>query len=152
VVSLKRLPAFTRAEFLPYAARFWSRVVSDQETGCWNWLGRLNTSGYGQMDFQGRARVVHRVAYEVLVGPLPEGLPDLDHLCRNRRCVNPAHMEPVSRRENVRRGTGHTAINMKKTHCIRGHEFSPQNTLIGSHGGRFCRARRNKLRRLRLCA
>jgi hypothetical protein len=76
-------------------------VASD---GCWNWTGALSRNGYGRFGPQAGLTVgAHRFAYELLVGPIPEGL-DLDHLCRNRRCVNPAHLEPVGRSENLARG------------------------------------------------
>ena len=86
------------------AERFWAKVVNDTETGCWLWSG-ATTTGYGRFHLaMGLPLVVaHRFAYETLVGPVPAGL-DLDHLCRVRRCVNPAHLEPVTRRENLMRG------------------------------------------------
>lgn len=103
-------------------ARFWSKVVVDA-TGCWLWAA--NTSmGYGQIIHDGRQVGAHRVAYEVLVGPIPEGL-HIDHLCRVRHCVNPGHLEPVTQKENNRRALLHVAA---KTHCKRGHEFTPENT------------------------
>jgi hypothetical protein len=142
VSRLTRLPPVTREWFDQYADRFWSKVTK-QENGCWVWRDHVTGSGYGQVFWGGKGepgRVVHRIAYEALVGPLPAGLPDLDHLCRNRRCVNPDHLEPVTRRENVRRGVGHTAINMRKTHCPKGHEYTPGNTKVGNSGGRYCRA------------
>lgn len=89
------------------ARRFWSKVVKEGSHGCWRWQGRLNHAGYGRFTVGGRrdARWVmaHRFAYELLIGPIPEGL-ELDHLCRQRDCVNPGHMEPVTREENSRRG------------------------------------------------
>lgn len=99
--------------------------VSDDD--CWEWTGRKQTAGYGQTFVGGRGVVVHRLAYEHLVGPIPDGLV-LDHLCRNRTCVNPAHLEPVSNKDNILRGVGPSAINARKTHCRRGHEFTPENT------------------------
>ena len=98
----------------PLADRFWSKVQK-QESGCWIWTGtRTRDGGYGQIRLPGLyapligpMRLAHRVAYELLVGPIPAGLV-LDHLCRNRRCVNPAHLEPVTQRVNIQRGeTGH---------------------------------------------
>lgn len=80
----------------------------------------------------------HRFSYEILVGPIPEGM-ELDHLCKNRRCVNPAHLEPVTHHENLIRGNGFTGINARKTHCSRGHELSQDNILNRSRGGRECK-------------
>lgn len=92
-------------------------------TGCWEWQGQVVPAGYGRVQVGGRkSQWAHRVAYELVVGPIPKGL-QIDHLCRNRRCVNPSHMEPVTPRENTMRGVSFAAINAKKTHCRRGHEF-----------------------------
>lgn len=107
--------------------RFWAKVWRDEDTGCWLWLASKYPSGYGQVGWShnGVKKVVgaHRVAYESLVGSIPEGL-HIDHLCRNRACVNPSHMEVVSPGENVLRGVGPSAANARKTHCKRGHEFA----------------------------
>lgn len=79
-------------------------ALLERPTGsdCWLWTGYVAAGGYGEFHLAGRTRKAHRVAYELLVGPVPEGL-DLDHLCRVRRCVNPEHLEPVTRQENLRR-------------------------------------------------
>jgi hypothetical protein len=79
------------------------------------------------------------VAYELAIGPIPEGL-TIDHLCRNRGCVNPAHLEAVTNRTNLLRGDGIAALNARKTHCKRGHEFTPENTYVWREGTRACRA------------
>jgi len=104
-------------------------------SGCWVWMGTVANNGYGKI---GKS-VAHRIFYEQEFGPVPEGL-QLDHLCRNRLCVNPAHLEPVTQRENIMRGTSPTAVNARKTHCIRGHEYTTENTYIRSNGYRMCRA------------
>jgi hypothetical protein len=105
---------------------------------CWNWTGKIQHGGYGIFFFIDTQIVAHRVAYMLLVGPIPEDK-TIDHLCRNRKCVNPAHLEPVSIAENVMRGEGICALNAKKTHCKRGHAFTEENTYMNG-GKRFCRA------------
>ena len=116
--------------------RLWPRVVV---TGCcWYWTGAKIPTGYGSIRHQGKAKMVHRVAYEILVGPIPEGL-ELDHLCRVRNCVNPDHLDPVTHQVNVSRGrTGHSS-GPRQTHCKRGHSFTEENTYM-HNGKRHCRA------------
>lgn len=115
-----------------------------QSDGCWMWCAALDAHGYGRFGIRGvtradwRMRLAHRVSYETYVGPIPEGL-DLDHLCRNRACVNPAHLEPVSRSENLRRSPLMGAAALAKTHCPRGHEYDERNTRITTSGARDCR-------------
>jgi hypothetical protein len=112
---------------------------------CWLWTGSVMPRGYGKVTIAKRRLLAHRIAYEAFVGPIPEGL-TLDHLCRVRRCVNPGHLEPVTVRENTLRSpVAPAAINARKTHCVHGHEFSPENTRVqfrrsdqGEH--RICRA------------
>lgn len=87
----------------PIADRLWAKV--DKSGECWLWKGAINEHGYGHMRSEGRFVRPHRVAYELLVGPVPEGLV-LDHLCRTPACVNPAHLEPVTQSENLKRGIG----------------------------------------------
>jgi len=86
----------------------------------------------------GKNKVAHRISYELLKGDIPEGL-DLDHLCRNRGCVNPDHLEPVTRKENLLRGNTIPAKHARKTHCPQGHEYTKGNTFISKSGSRHCR-------------
>ena len=93
-------------------------VVVDGD--CWLWTGGKSVGGYGVIMICGKNKRAHRVSYEAFAGPIPEGL-ELDHLCRNRACVNPAHLEPVTGLVNIRRGNGFAARNARKTRCIHGH-------------------------------
>lgn len=115
-------------------------------TGCWEWTGSTNGVGYGQLgkgEVMG-TRYAHRIAWMLFVGAIPEGA-DLDHLCRNRGCVNPAHLEPVTRAENLRRGDTNGA-KKRLTHCPKGHPYDGENLYLPPargrhvHGGRECRA------------
>lgn len=130
--------------------RFWSNVVKGAVTDCWPWTGRLNKKehGYGRISVNGKSMQAHVYAYCLLVGPVPKGL-ELDHLCRNHLCVNPAHLEPVTHRVNSLRGISIQAINARKTHCLRGHEFTPENTARTREGGRKCKACRRAAYRAR---
>ena len=123
--------------------RFWSKVDKTPETECWHWTSAITTEGYGQFWFNRRPRLAHRLAYEMLVGPIPEGLV-IDHLCRVRHCVNPAHMEPVTQAENNARGSSLSAENARKTHCKRGHPFTRENTRHTQEGERVCLACRRR--------
>lgn len=115
--------------------------------GCWEWQGfldRPNTGGggggYGKIHWNRRQQFAHRVSYEWLVGPISPGL-QVDHLCRNRRCVRPDHLEPVTRRENIIRGLGWGGINSRKQMCVHGHTYDIANTVLRrTEGGhRRCR-------------
>lgn len=129
---------------LPLSARFLAKVEKhdvDCEccNGCWHWRASLLASGYGTVHAFGATRRAHRVAYELFVGPIPDGL-HLDHLCRNKGCVNPDHREPVTSRENTLRGDTIAAANAAKTHCADGHPFDARNTRIRKDrpGNREC--------------
>ena len=108
------------------------------ENGCWQWIASKDKWGYGKFHLDKKQRSAHRISYEHFVGPIPDGL-EIDHLCRNRLCVNPQHLEPVTRRVNTLRGTGPSANNARKTRCQNGHEFTLQNTYMRSDGTRGCR-------------
>ncbi len=112
-------------------------VPSSLDTPCWEWQGKRNHAGYGVFKTYGKNTLIHVFAYKHWIGPIPDGL-RLDHLCRNRACGNPAHVEPKTDRANILCGEGVAAINARKTHCAHGHEFNEANTLI-SGGRRNCR-------------
>jgi hypothetical protein len=130
-------------------ARFHAKV--DKTDGCWPWDGTVHSSGYGRFWFHGRTIAAHRFAYEINFGRIPDEL-RIDHRCHNedlecsggsgclhRRCVNPAHLEAVTPRENTLRGRGIAAIEAKRTHCPQGHPYSAENTHIQRNGSRVCR-------------
>lgn len=133
----------------PPTDRFWTRV---QITPCcWNWTGKKSGrddggSRYGQFYVDGRHRYVHQWAYEQYVGAVPVGL-ELDHLCRNRACVNTDHLEPVTRRENILRGTAMSARHARKTACPRGHPYDARNKT--QRICRTCRRAQNRAYELR---
>jgi len=114
--------------------RFWPHV--EKTKSCWNWKAGLDSHGYGFIKLNKVNAKAYRVAYELVKGPIPEGK-QIDHLCRNRKCVNPDHLEPVTRRENILRGEGVSAINARKTHCSRGHEYTEENTYLYKGQRRF---------------
>ena len=117
--------------------RFWAKV--NKTSKCWLWIGRLDRLGYARFKIDGVATSIHRFAYQLLIGPIPVGL-TLDHLCRVRHCVNPAHLEPVTQRDNTLRGETLNATNIKKTHCSRNHPYDLINTYWRHNdGGRDCR-------------
>lgn len=106
--------------------RFWSKVR--KTSNCWIWEAALNDAGYGLFGSPaGYSKLAHRFAYQALIGPVPGNMP-LDHLCRNRRCVNPVHLEPVSLEENKRRGLQYRIRNGMDDSCINGHKYTPENT------------------------
>jgi hypothetical protein len=131
----------------PTIVRLMRRVRISSVDGCWEWLGRTTRDGYGRVDVGSRTdgtrgqASTHRVAYEHYVGPIPEGF-ELDHLCRNRSCVNPAHLEVVTHVENMRRSTVGDVARARQlaiTHCPRGHEYAGRNLYVNPQGGRHCR-------------
>lgn len=118
--------------------RFWAKVQGGDVTSCWIWKAAILHNGYGQFRANGVAMKAHRWAYETLRSEIPAGLV-IDHLCRNRACVNPWHLDPVSIKTNVLRGVGHTARNATKTHCPQGHAYDEINTYTSPTGWRKCR-------------
>jgi hypothetical protein len=116
---------------------------------CWRWTDSVKGLGYGWLRIgnPSKALLAHRLMYEQYRGPIPEGL-SLDHLCRNKWCVNPDHLEAVTHRTNVLRGVGPTAINARMTHCRNGHEFTPETIVIDKkYGYKKCRICRDRRRR-----
>lgn len=103
---------------------FWAKVQVAAD-GCWLWTAALNSRGYPCFGIRGRSQLAHRVAYWTLVAPIPAGM-EMDHLCRVPRCVNPAHLEPVTREENLRRAM---EVNLP-THCPQGHPYDESNTYV----------------------
>lgn len=100
--------------------RFWEKVDKSDPKSCWLWQRYLNNKGYGKFSLEGEPVYAHRLAYQMEVGPIPQGT-ELDHLCSTPACVNPSHLESVTHTENVRRGKA------TKTHCLRGHPRTPEN-------------------------
>jgi hypothetical protein len=127
----------------PFLERFWRKVnkngpvpANRPELGpCWLWTAYVNPDGYGGFQFEG-GQLAHRFAYLAFRGPIPMGKV-IDHLCRVRHCVNPGHLEVVTQGVNLHRGESIQARNARKTHCIHGHEFTPENTYT-NHGKRQC--------------
>lgn len=117
--------------------RFLARVT-DAPGGCWQWTGYLMPNGYARISVNGERQYAHRVAYEAVLGPIPDGLV-IDHLCRNRGCVNPDHLEAVTQRTNVLRGVSFAAARARQVRCLRGHRFTKANTYVAGNGTRKCR-------------
>jgi hypothetical protein len=139
----------SEANILP-AALLTKFVVA--EGGCWIWTAAVDRHGYGRVSIGGKkGRLAYRYVYELIVGPVESGR-ELDHLCRQRACINPAHLEPVSHQENVARGsTGevNAARQLARTRCKHGHEYGTDNVYVDTRGSRNCRTclRRNRAKR-----
>lgn len=110
--------------------RFQSSYEINSVTGCWEWLNYLGSDGYGQFSDKYKTLVAHRFSYERLVGPIPEGL-TLDHLCKNKKCVNPEHLEPVTRYVNTIRGKGSSSL-----YCSKGHPMFGEYLWFNKHDNR----------------
>lgn len=121
------------------AERFWDKVDLRTGVGCWIWTAFIDDCGYGSFWAPRGTQAAHRWSWEHLIGRIPAGMV-LDHLCRVRECVNPAHLEPVEVSENFFRSDAPASMNAVKTHCVRGHELSGENLYLRPDGGRNCRA------------
>jgi hypothetical protein len=127
---------------IPLIDRLMKFVSPEPNSGCWLWIGSCRPDGYGQIwDGATHMKTAHRVTYEILRGPIPEGL-ELDHLCRVRCCVNPWHLEPVAHWENLRRAVYTERRGNKwrlRTHCSNGHLYDPSTIYWRSGKWRACR-------------
>jgi HNH endonuclease len=131
IIAMKRIP-------LPEPIRFLSNKLHLGGIGdCWVWEGTDNGQGYGVVGWKGKQWRVHRLIYTHLIGPIDRQ--HLDHLCRNRKCANPEHLEPVTNTVNVLRGEGITANNARATHCKRAHPLTELGRIRKDRKGRDCR-------------
>ena len=121
--------------------RFFSKVK--QTDNCWIWTGATSSKGYGTITVNNKTHSTHRLSYELFKRLIPTGL-TIDHLCRNKLCVNPDHLEAVTNKVNILRGIGLTAINSRKTHCPRGHQFTGKRDNLGSRICLICNRTKSK--------
>lgn len=126
---------FTREQ---YVESFWKKVDQNGPGECWSWKACKNRDGYGTVRFLGVSRLAHRIAFLLVRGEIPKGM-QIDHVCRNRWCVNPLHMDIVTSSENTKRARPwHPEL--AKTHCPKRHPYDDKNTKRDRRGHRFCRA------------
>jgi len=119
--------------------RFSNKIQVDNNTNCWNWIAAKHSAGYGLFILNNKRIYSHRYSYELFKGKIYEGL-DIDHICRNRLCCNPDHLEAVTRQVNLLRGMGTSAINARKIKCPRGHNYTGKN----NRGQRICGTCKNE--------
>jgi hypothetical protein len=134
----------------PVAERLARLSMPEPNSGCFLFLGAVGHGGYGRLQEgrrSARLGLAHRIAYESAYGAIPPGL-TIDHLCRNPSCVNVAHLEAVTSRENTMRGQGRCAKNAAATHCPQGHPYAGDNLYLNPQGGRVCRSCRSNYKRL----
>jgi hypothetical protein len=129
----------------PVRDRLLAGLIIDPDSDCVLWSGALGSKGYGSIKVAGKNLMTHRLAWELVNGPIPAGL-QIDHLCRVRHCANLSHMELVTSRVNTLRGVSESAVNAAKTHCKRGHPFDSENTRFTPQGHRICRICRHESR------
>jgi len=128
----------------PIRLAFWDHV--DTSGNCWPWRRAISSNGYGHvLGDNGRQQSAHTLAYEAYYGPVANGM-EIDHLCRNRMCCNPFHLEAVTHRENVLRGTSLSALRAKQTHCARGHELEFNHSYSEPRRCRLCVQIKNRRR------
>ncbi len=148
----KGTPVFNRWPTRTLLERVMDKMVPGQTPlDCIGWTDKPSHYGYSRINVDGKALLAHRVAYELFVGEIPDGF-TLDHLCRNRACVSPFHLEAVTLDENKRRGRSQPSLNARKIHCDRGHEFTPENTYVTREGWRACRSCRRDYEQAGTCA
>ena len=125
--------------------RLWAKINRSGPEECWEWTGARISTGYGRIRINGRTASAHRTVYELFVKPIPDGL-TIDHLCRNRACMNPRHMEPVSHKVNTLRGNTVGAVNQQKMTCPKGHTYDRE-----SFNGRYRDGTRKRRRYCSIC-
>jgi hypothetical protein len=133
-MNTKAMPEFTASD----VTRLRSKVMLDDATGCWNWTGHTGKTGYGNFWLSNRQILAHRASYAMAGLVIPDDA-QLDHLCRNRACVRPDHLEPVTARENTLRSAGVSAQFARRDACGNGHPYDEANTARRKDGGRVCR-------------
>lgn len=130
-----------------YKDLFFKKVILIPFSTCWHWIGAINNIGYGHFRFKRKDYLAHRFSFEFHKNKIPDGL-TIDHLCRNRSCVNPDHLEMVTLKvNNLRSSNTLTSINSNKTRCSFGHEYSGYNLIIKKNGWRLCRDCKNRYHR-----